>query len=153
MNINLTERQFELLYLLVYMGRFCHGIVQRPETMTAEEGELLHLVNKLSFIAKETKGLEHLVSDFPDGKLRPSLFVEHKTIDILNKANSELLAEMLAGNLASDEIKRVYGDLPKNTKEEYANWSRLYEAAYEYIYEDIKKNEMANIRLVKPDQE
>ncbi len=150
MKIDLTHRQFELLLQLVYMGRYCHGIVERPETMTAEEGELIHLVNKFNLIAFETEGLKHLASLDPDGRVRASLEVEQRTVGILQEANDKLLDELLASHLANDEIERVYGDLPKNTIENYTIWSRLYEAAYEPILAELQQNELKNIRLHLP---
>ncbi len=150
MILNLTHRQFELLLQLVYMGRYCYGIVERPETMTAEEGELIHLVNKIYKKAAETEGLEHLVLDNPNRKLSASIEVENRNEEFLNAALDGMIAERLAGHLASDEIDRVYGELPKETTEQYAHWSRLYEAAYEPILEELQKNDLKNIRLDLP---
>jgi hypothetical protein len=115
--------------------------------MTPEEGELIHLVNKLSKIASETEGLQHLANDFPDGKLRASLEVEKRALAVLDEATDKLLMDLLASKLASDEIERVYGELPKDSTEEYARWSRLFEAAHEPILEELQKNGYKNVRL------
>ena len=150
MTIDLTHRQFELLLQLVYMGRYCYAIVERPETMTAEEGELIHLVNKIYKIASETPGLTHLADDYPDGRMRASIEVENRNEAFLNAALDRMVNEHLANGLASGEIKRTYGELPKEDPDDYAKWSRLYEAAYESMLDDLEKNGLKHIRWQLP---
>jgi hypothetical protein len=150
MTIELTKRQFELLLQLVYMGRYCYGIVEKPETMTAEQGELIHLVNKIYTIASQTDGLKHLVSDYPDGRMRGSIELEDRNAEFLDVATKNMALDYLADHLAKDEIERVYGDLPKDSLETYTRWSKLFEAAYDSIREDLEKNKFKNIRLHLP---
>ena len=148
--LDLTHRQFELLLQLVYMGDYCRIVVPRPAEMTAEQGEVEHLKNKIYALAAKTEGLKHLADDYPDGHMRASIEVENRNEEILNEALDRLIIERLSSHFASEEVERVYGPVSYDDPEEHKKWSRIYTTVKDAMVKEMTKNEFKNIRLHLP---
>ncbi len=150
MTINLTHRQYELLLQMVYMAQYCSAFVTRPETMTPEQGEMVHLAKKIYTIASQTEGLKHLANDYPNGKMGASIEVENKNEEFLNEALDRLIIERLSSHFASEEVERVYGPVSYDDPGEHKKWSRIYTTVKDAMVEEMTKNEFKNIRLHLP---
>lgn len=148
--LDLTHRQYELLLQMVYMARYCYSFVERPETMTPEQGEIIHLAKKIFTIASQTEGLKHLANNYPNGHMSASIEVENRNEELLNDALDRLIIERFSSHLASEEVDRVYGPVSYDDPEEHKKWSKIYTTVKEAVEEEMAKNEFKNIRLHLP---
>jgi len=149
MKINLTERQFELLLQLVYLGRFTMNIVEDPRKMSPEEGEVIQLVKHLYHVA-HTSGIASELVSVTDGKLYSSLEMERRTGEIIQALHRDGFIDKLSGKLAHRDMVEKYGKTALEEMEDksWLQYRRLLDVAMEPYQEEFHKNGIQNLRLV-----
>ncbi|HFA48904.1 MAG TPA: hypothetical protein ENJ95_07805 [Bacteroidetes bacterium] len=156
MTLHLTDRQLEILVLMVYIGRYYMSIVENPETMNPEEGEIIHFEDKIYQFAHKSENCSHLVE--PGGpagsRLSVSLDMERRALDILHRADQDWLIGVLATSMARRDLNDKYGKTVVKEMEnnDWTKYSRLMEVAMEPYEKEIGENGLDNLRFVPPEE-